>query len=283
MVGHQKAMVVLAFGGTGSHSDMRTTAQMGEPCRRWLGQVREGIAQILPFARAEQEGWDAMSSPDGDRLHQMIRQGDLARAQEICLAHTKRSSDGMRSALYDLILPVVGKLETQWKAQEVEFPDVIAGFWTVRRLLDTLNATNTPVDFTGGSKGDCLIALPPNEEHSFGAQVVAEELRADGWNVRLELSGSADAVLEILSKTQLDAVGFAVGHDAALGGLADLIDMARAESVNPGLSVIVGGNIFDGPLSQYRFIGADRIARSANDAVTWLSGLNAAAPVALRN
>jgi MerR family transcriptional regulator, light-induced transcriptional regulator len=216
-------------------------------------------------------------------LTRMVKVGDLDGAYAFCLRQSAIIDRGIGAVFTHLLLPVVHALEAEWVDDNADFAVITQGFWNLKRLIERLSSSDSLTLSTAPYAGRCLIALAEHEEHSFGAQIVSEELRFNGWDVDLLLNAKRAEVLQRLASKHYDMLGLTVGHDAALSGLADMIGDARMQSYNPAIKVIVGGNIFDAPLSQYRFVGADHIARNAGDAMVYFRSVRPTTSEQLRN
>lgn len=216
-------------------------------------------------------------------LTRLVKAGDLEGAYAVCLRQSAVFEQGLCNVFTQLVLPVIRALEAEWADDNADFAVITQGFWNLKRLIESLSSSESALVPTARTAGRCVIALADAEEHSFGAQILSEELRANGWDVHLYLTANRADILSQLASEHFDMLGLSVGHDAALRGLADMISDARMQSCNPALKVIVGGNIFEAPLSQYRFVGADYIARNAGDAIIFLGSVRPAVTDQLRN
>lgn len=69
----------------------------------------------------------------------------------------------------------------------------------------------------------------------------------------------------------MDYIGISVGHDEGLAGLSEFIALLRQESRARDVRILVGGNVFSHPTSQYVWLGADFVALNVEDALTYCS------------
>jgi hypothetical protein len=54
--------------------------------------------------------------------------------------------------------------------------------------------------------------------------------------------------------------------------LGQFISLLRQKSRNPSVKIILGGNVFLSPRTQYDWLGADYVALSVEDALGYCSG-----------
>jgi len=225
------------------------------------------------------EGADTMADTAG--LEQHLRAGRLTEALAIGrLALGDRQPARLMTFYGQVVLPMVRRLEADWQAERIAFEDLGMVFFQLYRLLGQLADTGTDggtgADPSGRSgtaaPGGILVATVPGEGHVFGAQIVADLLRAQGYRVALRLETDAETLIRAVAGRPLAGLCLSVGHDAALDGLADLIDDLRAAAAAPRMPVIVGGPALVEPAGQYHFLGADAVALTVHEALKFLPG-----------
>ena len=239
-------------------------------CDPWL------TASFAAFRHAR--GHEAPLPPETadqrDALCAAVCQGDLARAEAICLAHAHAHPTGP-SGLSALVLPTVYRIEQDWQTDQRSYADTLFAFWNLQRLvqrLDVLASARTPAT-AGASGGRILLATAPGEVHQLGVLVVGDLFRSHGWHASTLIAERAEVLLQAVQDEALDVLGLSVGHDATLQGLADLLRRLRACSRHPGLQIVLGGNVFGAPVRQYDWLGADHIALSATDALQFCAAV----------
>lgn len=211
-----------------------------------------------------------------DRLEWLLLTGEFSRALALCRVIP-------RAEVSALFLSVIRRLEARWQVDGASFADLAFAFFQIRRLIDlTTSPAPLPIAPAPGAPR-LLIGLAEGERHGFGVQILASELALNGWAVDLDLTGDGDTLRQRVQETRYDAVGLSVGHDGALQGLADLITDLRHLSCHGGISVMLGGAALVEPRGQYRFLGADVVALTADEAMVWLSAHLAAHRPRLRN
>jgi hypothetical protein len=100
-----------------------------------------------------------------------------------------------------------------------------------------------------------------------GAGLDAELLWQAGWNTHSEFPGTDHALQAMLSETWFDVLDLslspAMKRSDSLPLMAETISGARAASLNPALTVVVGGRSFFEPGDGSAAVGADASTLSA--------------------
>ncbi len=209
------------------------------------------------------------------RLYSAICRGDLNAAEHICqeYAQTERVS---LARVIDLVLPTVYQIEWEWQSDARSYADTVYAFWNLQRLIERLEvlSRNHPSHREPAlARGRILFANAPHCRHHFGVLVASDFFRANGWDVQSLLDIDRAGLLQTLHNHAFDFLGLSIGHDGGLEGLVDLVRAARLSSCNPNLRILIGGNIFSLPRSQYDWVGADYVAISAIDAMAYCAPL----------
>lgn len=195
---------------------------------------------------------------------------DVHAAETLCRTHDRDSGNPNRSVI-DLIVPTVHQLEREWLAHTRSYSEVLQAFWNLQQVLQLRQDSDARAvqDTPRASHGSVVLAAAPGNEHRLGALVVSAHFRASGWGVRTLSDASKDSLLQALHAQHTDVLGLSVGSDAGLLGLGDLLRELRALSHNPGLRIVLGGNIFDAPAAHYDWLGADCVALTPDDALQY--------------
>lgn len=207
-----------------------------------------------------------------ESLEQRLLGGMLSDAMAVLhgFASTRRESE----VLTPLLVGTIQRLELRWRENQITTNDVTLAFATARHLIDLWQAAKSPTGAALAAPTDApriLVGVAPGDEHTFGAQILSDDLRLRDWSVDLRLDPTPQDLIESVSSGAYSAVFLSVGHDAALAGIGDLIADLRSASENRGLFVLVGGSGLAQPLSQYHFLGADLIAGTASEGAEFLA------------
>lgn len=173
----------------------------------------------------------------------------------------------------EIVLDCIDRIDQEWRLDQISLVEVSGAFWTTRRVLDHMLAQGVPVSGSMRETGRILLCVPREEGHSFGAQLLADQLRRAGYHVTLLVDRPNAEVLRQLKTAHFDVFGVSVGYDQSLLGLADIISEARIVSQNPGMSVALGGSLFEQDASAYAFLNADVLLKTGQDPITFFKKL----------
>lgn len=117
-----------------------------------------------------------------------------------------------------------------------------------------------------------LVAPQPGEPHGLGAAMSSELFGREGWDVSCEFPGSDDVLVGLVHDHWFDVLDLslsgALRRDHRLQDMGVTIRAAQAASLNPALTVIVGGRSFIDSPKAYLDVGADIGCTSSVDVVS---------------
>lgn len=180
--------------------------------------------------------------------------------------------DGLpiQNVLLDVIAPAAHLLGEQWLDDERSFSDVTVGLGMLQRLVAVIGRKiEAPVT----KEGLVVLSAAPGEQHTLAIHVLAELLRNDGWAVQVEPLADEMALLELLGRESVCAIGFTVSNDALVRHLCPLLE--RIHALQPGAKVMLGGAAAG--LSEVAERFGVRHCRSGRDALDWLGSAPASA------
>jgi MerR family transcriptional regulator, light-induced transcriptional regulator len=242
-----------------------------DSCDLWLRQA--WVEFKAPLARWPIDAHAQVASAQAvqDLLNALCL-GDLVAARRLCM-HQPRTDmappQGMALALRHL-LPVIELIERDWQADRRNYADTLYAFWNIQRLMQTLSEDGgqaSEVLAPSPTLGRLLLASAPGCQHHLGLWVVADHFRAHGWHVQTLLDAPVHVLIQAVRDERPDVLGLSVGHDAALQGVADLIKAIRHSAAIGPLRILMGGNIFKQPNTNYQWLGADGVATHAQEAM----------------
>lgn len=158
-----------------------------------------------------------------------------------------------------------------WVADTCSFADVTFGLHRLTLLLFAIEEMPDPgrVPLHGGA---VLLAPTPGDQHSFGLATVALALRRAGWDVTVELSADADALVAA-GRRGYDCIGLSVGYDRAIPVVAGLIRRLRVPSGGCTPQIAVGGPMLARDPTLAKALGADVAAGDGFALAQWLQPL----------
>ncbi len=174
----------------------------------------------------------------------------------------------IQNVLLDVIAPAAHLLGEQWLDDERSFSDVTVGLGLLQRLVAVIGQkVEAPVT----KEGLVVLSAAPGEQHTLSIHVLAELLRAQGWAVQVEPVADEMALLELLERESVSAIGFTVSNDALIRRLGPLLERIRA--LQPNAKVMLGGAATG--LSEVAERLGVRHCRSGRDALDYLGSVPA--------
>jgi methanogenic corrinoid protein MtbC1 len=226
-------------------------------CEQWLHDALSAFKQSAPM-RGLQKGSDAGSLQQ--QLLSAACAGNQARCVQLMNALLKHPASTQHQ-LMSIVLPVVYQIEQDWREDRRDYSTTLFAFWNLQQMLHHhLEHPTPPPSISSRHAGQILITPAPGCQHNLGVHAVADFFRHQGWPTQMLISGQRDAILERIGQQPFEFIGLSVGHDEGLDGLADFLKACRRHSANPGMQIMIGGNIFTLSQSAYAWLGADFVA-----------------------
>lgn len=200
----------------------------------------------------------------------------LARGDCAAIAFVEGMRDGGAAAesLYlDLLAPAARRLGVMWEEDTCDFMEVTVGLWRLQSAMRELSPSFLD-QRAGRAEGPRILLVPlPGESHTFGLSMVYEFFRRAGWNAWSGPVADSAELAALVRRERVDVVGFSLSCDERLETVYSEIRAVRRASLNPGLSVMVGGPPFaDNPLLAAQ-LGADGTATDGRQAVAQAKAL----------
>lgn len=174
----------------------------------------------------------------------------------------------------ELLEPTARHLGELWNDDRIDFLDVTLGVARLQRLVFVFEG----LDQVPGhdEKRKVLLATAPGEQHSLGSSIVQKFLRAGGWHVWTCATPRFEDAAEIVAREWFSVVGFSLGSDLNVDGLAQAIARVRELSLNPKVGIMVGGSAIVRHPEWVERVGADGTAANGPAAVILAKKLFAA-------
>lgn len=116
-----------------------------------------------------------------------------------------------------------------------------------------------------------LLSSQPNESHRIGITMSSEVFGRGGWDVTCECPGDDRSLSDLVHGQWFDVLKLsqsgAVRRDGRLASMRATIDLARAQSLNPSLIVMVDGRTFVERPQMFRAVHANAMSATALDSV----------------
>ena len=215
-----------------------------------------------PRRRPATAGGPVITAADVEKMAPLSLQMEA----DLLLAHVEgvlARGVSVDSVLVDLLAPAARLLGAQWEADQCDFVDVTMGLWRLQEVAHEL-AARAPVDHAAADGGRrALFAAMPDDQHSFGAVVIDEVFRRNGWRTDRMSDAAAPDLLHRVADEWFDLVGLTVSCDRHVARVGSVIAALRSVTRNPRLCVMVGGRVFSANPALAVDVGADGTARDA--------------------
>lgn len=242
--------------GQGTHSD----------CMRSLLSVIDSriVPQLLrDSAHAGTEpGSDATPfSADADQIAEFARLCYEAdeRVGRDYLDRLRQQHHAVADVLLHLVAPAARWLGSRWDQDQIGFSEVTLGLLRMQNITRDFAAMDRHPQREAPDRFRALVASAPGSQHLLGLTMVSELFAADGWEVRVEVASTEDALFAAVQGSRYDVLGLSVGLGEQLPSLADLVARLRARSLNPGMAVLLGGVALTTPEPTTETYGADAV------------------------
>jgi MerR family transcriptional regulator, light-induced transcriptional regulator len=169
--------------------------------------------------------------------------------------------------MVDLLAPTARLLGDLWESDRLDFVDVTMALWRLQEVVHELAARSQIDRACPHAARRALFATMPGDQHSFGALVVDEVFRRGGWATDRMCAPQAAELVGRVGRDWFDMVGLTVSCDAHIAPLRSVIVALRNVSRNPGLFIMVGGQVFSTDPQLAVRIGADGTAGDARRAL----------------
>lgn len=173
----------------------------------------------------------------------------------------------------ELLAPAARHLGDQWVDDRCSFTEVTLGLMRLQQVMRVLSPAFQREGAAAAHEHRVLLSPLPGEQHSFGLFMVAEFFHRAGWRIWSGPLGSVDELIRMVNTQWFAVAGLSVSSTAKLQNLATLIRTIRRESRNPGIGVMVGGQIFNDHPEAVLEVGADATAADGPRAVVVAQGL----------
>jgi methanogenic corrinoid protein MtbC1 len=190
--------------------------------------------------------------------------GQLADIAEVALA----GGLSFESLMMDVMAPAARILGERWEDDSADFIEVTLGLWRLQELVHELASRRCgPESPFVLHERRILCAVAPDDDHSFGSLMLEDLFRRAGWSCTGLRGASRAKLLRQVSEGWFEIIALTVSIERNSETLSQLVADLRAASCNPGVSIMVGGPVFNNQSSLADEIGADATASSARDAL----------------
>jgi methanogenic corrinoid protein MtbC1 len=203
------------------------------------------------------------ASPAATRLTRLLLADDVEPAVK-ALRKLYAGAGSLASLCATVIEPVARNIGDLWIADDCSQLAMTMALVRLQTIVRQLNVDAVQVAI---GLPAVLVAPLPGEVHALGACLDAELLWQAGWDTHREFPETDAALQTLLAGTWFDVLDLSLSTALActerLPSMAETIAGARAASLNPSLTVLVGGRAFFEQCEASAQVGADASATSA--------------------
>jgi methanogenic corrinoid protein MtbC1 len=179
-----------------------------------------------------------------------------------------------------LLAPTARHLGELWEEDICDFVEVGLGVGRLQTLLGELSQSQMVAT---DLRRRALLISTQRDQHVFGLDIVASFLRTSGWDTFLEKGLSVEENARTAAGHWFAVAGVTMSRESSFDSVARVIVAVRRASVNPAISIMVGGVAFTGRPDLVVRVGADAAANDGPGAALLAQRLylrqTAAAPV----
>lgn len=175
------------------------------------------------------------------------------------------------NALYQEVFePAQLQLGKLWDSHVCDDFHLSIGLARLQMQLRRVNATMHTAN--AGSPGhSVLLSSQPLESHQMGLAMSSEVFDRSGWDVTCEYPADDRDLSELVHGQWFDVLKLSqsgsVRRDGRLSSMRTTIDLARAQSLNPSLIVMVDGRTFIERPQMFRAVHANAMSYNALESV----------------
>jgi len=173
----------------------------------------------------------------------------------------------------DLLAPAARRLGELWDEDINDFLDVTRGVTHLQQIVNEFSGAFRDESRVPTTARRALIMPLPGDQHTFGASLVGEYFRRDGWRVWGGPPRSLDDIVELADGQWFDVIGLSASSLPNPEKVAADIRIIRRASHNKGIRVIIGGRIFNDTPGLAEAVGADATASDGRQAITKAAAL----------
>jgi MerR family transcriptional regulator, light-induced transcriptional regulator len=174
------------------------------------------------------------------------------------------SGDDLKLFNLKVIWPVLYRMGLLWQSGQISIADEHLVTNLVKRIATVQHSRFATLNVT---LGKVVVSSAANEYHEVGAQMVADFLGMEGWDVTyLGANVPSWILLETIRQNKPFMLALSVAIETNLVKVQQLIDAVREDPEIRDIKIMVGGNAFSRSPLVWKRIGADGFAADADSA-----------------
>lgn len=216
-----------------------------------------------------------MPEPFLIRYMQPLLAGRRAECFQI-VADAVREGTSVEELICDVIWPARAQVERLYQDDRINTAMEHLACRINRTVADQLQ-THLPRQRPNGKRA--LIASADGPQEELGAQIVADLLQADGWDVYFVGGGVPDdEILGMVGQLCPQVLVIFGAHPEAVANTRAMIERIRDVGVCPTMNIVVSGGIFNRADGLWHEVGADAFCDSPRAVLATANRLDPRAP-----
>jgi methanogenic corrinoid protein MtbC1 len=253
--------------------------EVAQPMRRRQATDRSGVqdrlahaieAQVVPrllLSRLHGQvcGDYGLLAGAGPKEAEVVTLAERLLVDDVAGAHAMIEAMFARGATHEeifleLFAPTARLLGLWWEEDRCDFGIVTLGLLRLRQFLRTYGASFEAAAPLRDPRRRIVIASPPDEQHSFGRDMLAAFFRRAGWDVWECPPQAVGDIAALVRREWFALVGISASGADRIDGIATTIRSIRSASRNSGIGIMVGGPVFSRHPDCVALVGADATA-----------------------
>lgn len=183
-----------------------------------------------------------------DRLIDRLLEAAMGRSKESYrgVARHMLSMGIAPEYIVDEYIPAVARrMGDEWCDDKSSFAAVTIGGSRLQALLRELSTFWKADDalISPNDGASALVMVPPREQHTLGAAVLATQLRRIGLSVRLSVGPDMKSLAQTMASSAFDAVIISSAGAGPISNIRDMVNIARNAGSGPTPKIVVGGTM----------------------------------------
>jgi MerR family transcriptional regulator, light-induced transcriptional regulator len=258
-----------------SNSDQRSAvsqSQMGWLVSTIEDNILPRLMQTLGAKPASKRGFAALDRNTVPELARLVLSDDAQAAARL-VARLRADGVPLETIYLDVLAPAARHLGERWEQDLTDFTDVTIGLWRLQQLMYELSPAFQDDARHGALLHRIMLVPVPGSQHTLGLLMVAEFFRRAGWVVWGDPAATIGDLTHAVRAQWFDMAGFSMGTETQCDVLKKTIASVRKASLNPSMTIMVGGPVFIEKPELVERVGADATAADAAQAVEHAASL----------
>lgn len=235
-----------------------------------LAATKEGNTWVVDeddLTAFSEESTEPRSRSDwAEELERVMVAGDPAAAWAI-IEQALASSFEPAEVHTDLLLPAMRSIGSRWAAGEIGVAEEHLATAVARRCVSRLSPR---FNRRGRSRGSVVVALGPGERHQLGAEILADLLRGENFDVLYLGEDTPPDAVALAAERADHLVAVCVAAFRSAESLRLVAGAVRGRV--PGVPVIFGGPVVSA-VSDAKALGGDHLGATIPEAVELIDRL----------